>query len=447
VDLFPDVTVSHTHQIIYRLLARVNGTSPGSSAEALFLTWPSIDLKPGRILSSPQCGGILDKVTSLSRLGTYQLIKTSPATLEEVIKYADFIEEVELKAVFHQSAEEKLPDADALQNIINAQTPTLEGAPLTHVIPMTVPVYKCVGNYQNGTFVIAMQKTVAATLLLDNNAAIISTHSSGFIETVQSVNSSGGHTIVSTILADCTQSQAPAQLKTSVTTSGSPSVSVTPSVTGLGGDGRHGLLIYENYLSSSLQVTVGDTIVGRPSGPIAGYVKSYFDSVDGTYTYIELEPTDGIGKAACQAEEDMGVVVDGDGDLGPVVIGGGAVDIGGGIIDTSLPGESDADQGGTIAKNWCNNTGRALFSLHQIIRPQISSSTELTAELKVAYSPKVVMTLRSNHTSPFISKIGFDIDGPVLLGTKTKLNVNSAGYSKRVTTVVCCENDCPSLCP
>ena len=372
VDLFPDVRVPHTDQVIYRLLARLTGTSTGSGAEeALFLTWPAIDLKSGRILASSQCGGILDKVTSLSRLGTYQLIKTRPATLEDVIKYADFTEEVELKNVLHESAKEQLPDADAIQTIVNAPVPTLGGAPLTYVIPTNVAVYKCAGNHQNGTFTIAIPKTFAGTLVLDNGEGIVSTHTSGFIEIVQSVNSSGGHTVIHTTLADCTQSQAPVQLKTSVTTTGSPSTAVSPSATGLGGDGRQGLLIYENYLPSGLQVSVDDTVVGRPSGPLAGYVKSYFDSADGTFTYIELVPTDGIGKPACQAEDDMGIIIDGAGGLGPVVIGGGAVDIGGGDIDVGLPGESEADQAGTIAKTWCNSTGRVPFALHQIISPQV----------------------------------------------------------------------------
>ena len=67
---------------------------------------------------------------------------------------------------------------------------------------------------------------------------------------------------------------------------------------------------------------------------------------------------------------------------------------------------------------------------------QISSTADLTAELKVAYSPNVVMTLRSNHTSPFVSKIGFDLNGPVVLGTKTKVNVNAAGCERNTLTAV-----------
>ena len=74
----------------------------------------------------------------------------------------------------------------------------------------------------------------------------------------------------------------------------------------------------------------------------------------------------------------------------------------------------------------------------------MSSTAEMTAELKVAYSPNVVMTLRSNHTNPFVSKIGFDLNGPVVLGTKTKVNVDAAGYELHQTIV---RNDCTVLCP
>ena len=344
----------------------------GSGAEeALFVTGPSLRLELGRILVSSQCGGILDKVTSVSRLGTYRLIKTSPATLEDVIKYADFTERVELQSVFHDSAKEHLPDADALQAIVSAPIPTLEGAPVTYVIPTSVAVYKCAGNHRNGTSVIAIPKTSTDSLFLGNREGIVSTHSSGFIEIVHSIKFSGNHTFIHTTLADCTQSKAPVQLKTSITTTDSPSTTISPSVTGLGGDGRQGLLIYENYLPSGLQVSVGDTIVGRPSGPLAGYVKSYFDSADGTLTYIEMEPVSGIGKPACRVEA---MVVDGGDGLKPTVIGGDAFHIGGEDINTGrqadLPVESD-DQEGTIAKTWCDSSGRVPFALHQIIRTQV----------------------------------------------------------------------------
>lgn len=53
-----------------------------------------------------------------------------------------------------------------------------------------------------------------------------------------------------------------------------------------------------------------------------------------------------------------------------------------------------------------------------------SGTAKLTAEVKTTYSPNVTMTLRTNHTSPFVSKFGFEFDGNVVLFARTVVKLN-----------------------
>lgn len=367
VDLLADVRVFGADHAIYRMLGRFPST------ESLFITKPSLPLFSGHILASNQSGGILDKVSSIGTIGTYQLIKGSPASLEDVIKYTDFREEVQLTPVIHKAAIEYTPNSDALRQIVNSSFPSLQGAPRTLLIPPTMPVYKCVGNWANGTYVIAIPKS--SEILVDGEG-IASNQSSGFIEIVQSIEASGGHTFVHTTLASCSFAFAPDSVKSMVQTVSTPSSSLSPSIAGVAGDGRLGLLVYENQLPTNLHLSVGDAVVGRPSGPVAGYVRTLFNSFDDKMTYVELEPTSGIGKPLCTSTSSDGIVDGRDGGLNDVVITVGTS--GSSASDISLI--PDDDGRGTLSSSVCDYPADELeptFSLRRILNPEVAPCTNV----------------------------------------------------------------------
>ena len=358
VDLFSDVRVFSSDNIIYRMLGRFTST------ESLFITKPSLHLFRGYILASNQSGGILDKVSAVGSIGLYQLIKGIPASLEDVIKYADFSEQVKLSPVMHEAAVEFTPNFNALQQILNSSSSSLPGASRTLTIPASVSAYKCVGNWLNGTYVVAVPKS---SEILVGGEGIVSDISSGFIEIVQSLEASGGHTFVHTALADCSVAAAPSSVKFTVQTIGSPSTSLSPSITGVGGDGRLGLLVFENQLPSNLHLSVGDALVGRPSGPIAGYVRHSFNSFDDKITYIELEPTSGIGKPLCGSMSSDKIDVKGDDDLDDVVITVGTSD----IVSPSTSKPKDEGKG-SLSSSVCAHEVEPIFSLERILEPQVT---------------------------------------------------------------------------
>ena len=371
VDLFSDVRVFSIDNVIYRMLGRF------TAAESLFITKPSLQLSRDSILASNQSGGILDKVSAVGTIGSYQLIKGIPASLEDVIKYADFSEQVKLSPVMHEAAVEFTPNFDALQQILNSSPSSLPGASRTLPIPTSLPAYKCVGNWLNGTYTIAIPKS---SEILVGGEGIVSSISSGFIEIVQSIEASGGHTFVHTALADCTVAAAPSSVKSTVQTVNSPSTSLSPSITGIGGDGRLGLLVFENQLPSNLHLSVGDALVGRPSGPIAGYVRHSFNSFDDRITYIELEPTSGIGRPLCGSTSSDKIDVKSGDDLDEVVITVGTSDI------VSHSTSTPKDEGkGSLSSSVCDHSAHEvapIFSLERILEPQV---TQLSIEYRCLY--------------------------------------------------------------
>ena len=55
-------------------------------------------------------------------------------------------------------------------------------------------------------------------------------------------------------------------------------------------------------------------------------------------------------------------------------------------------------------------------------------NAKLTAEVKVTYNPNITMTLRSNHNSPFVTKLGFEFDGEISLFMRTVVDLDVKRY-------------------
>ena len=60
-----------------------------------------------------------------------------------------------------------------------------------------------------------------------------------------------------------------------------------------------------------------------------------------------------------------------------------------------------------------------------LLQVAVSDGTaKLTADVKVTYNPNITMTLRSNHTSPFVTKLGFEFDGKIKMFTRTVVDLD-----------------------
>ena len=296
VDLYPDVRVDPGTSTIYRLL--------GTSSYNYYITTPSLkDVYTGHILSSRQSGGILDKILAMTKWGAYQLIKASPAYLEELIKYADFIDTVDLEDIYDEAAIEIVPNVTALEAIAASSTPQLPGASQTIVFSPSVSVYKC-RRTSDGDIVIALSSVESEKLGLNpiSNQGFVSAHGSRRFEEVESIVSAGPHTIVHTSLASCSPNPLPPSVKLQVKTTGPSPVNKAPLVTGLGGTGLKGVLIFDNVSPSSLDLSVGDVIVGRPSGPAAGFLTDFYGSWDDSTTFLELNPSSGVGTSCSERD-------------------------------------------------------------------------------------------------------------------------------------------------
>ena len=377
VDLHRDVrVVNPSTSRIYRLLAAEDFN--------YYVVKPPLEkIFVGQILASRQSGGVLDKVLATSTFGQYQFVKANPAKLEEVFMYVDFIDSVTLEDVYDEAAVELIPNVGAFQSS------DLPGALQMAIVSPSTSIYKCKRSAKDGRIVIAARKNQASALTT-LTLGIVSHATSGFLEQVTAIHAAGLHTIVHTTLAICSNSLS--FIKLEVSERNVPQTIVSPSMTGVDGNGLDGIVIYENVLPSGLDLSVGDVIVGRPSGPVAGYVVDYYNSYDDVVTFIELDYASGVGVAPCASGR---------------------------------------------ASRWCDVTKGTLF-YHEIIKLGVSSLEgfrlsiktflifqDATSNTVVNYSPQIQMTFRSNHTSPFVSKLGFVFDGSITIGSQTNLSLSA----------------------
>eukprot|EP00118_Oscarella_pearsei_P024297 m.303372 g.303372 ORF g.303372 m.303372 type:complete len:4895 (+) comp40834_c0_seq19:159-14843(+) len=350
IDFQPDLrTIDPTVSVIYRLLS--------NDSFNYYITKPSLEgIFPGHIIASSQSGGILDKVLAMSALGGgYQVIKAGPAILEEVIKYADFVDSVELQDADDNFAHEIIPDINVIKDIQASPSLLLPGSSRTEVMSPLSSLHKCKRTAAGNTVIaIPSNKSV-----IRDYPGIVSLQSDGFLEEVVSIANAGLHAVVHTVLADC------AALR--------PNVNwkqfIPPSSTScFGGSGLKGILLYENTQVAGLNISVGDIIVGRPSGPVAGVVEDFYYSTDNGTMFLELSDS-GKPELACKGFD------------------------------------------------WCNRTDvrEPLFHYQGRSRP-FADSADVSSDVTISYWPEVQMTFRSNQTSPFVSKLGFILNGPIRIG-------------------------------
>eukprot|EP00118_Oscarella_pearsei_P018941 m.198025 g.198025 ORF g.198025 m.198025 type:complete len:2548 (+) comp39552_c0_seq11:586-8229(+) len=205
-----------------------------------------------------------------------------------------------------------------------------------------------------------MPRGKTKALTYEDYPGIISFQSNGFLEQVVSIFTAGRHTVVHTVLADCTLSGTNIYWNSSV---------LPFSLAAFGGGGQQGLLLYENTSALDLKLSVGDVIIGRPSGSVAGTLVDYYLSKDALF--LELSFSSNLERL-CHGFD------------------------------------------------WCNqlDAKQPIFHYQGIIRP-IAGSSDVLSNLSIGYWPEIQMTFRSNQSSPFVSKFGFVFDGPIRIGIST----------------------------
>ncbi|XP_022809251.1 uncharacterized protein LOC111346215 [Stylophora pistillata] len=253
---------------------------PKQDRVSLVLVAPkALKVQKGDILCSPQAGGIMHKIVKEISDGPFQLMLSAPAGLEEVIKYADFRDQVTAVQVDDDSTFEDEPDQDDLWDVISGNITFDKG----QVIVLSNEIYKCLGHtYDTG-------KIIAHSYFLviekNNNIPktgdiVVSNASDGFIETVVAVHRTHNTEYLETKFQRCeanSQWQGTRLQESKQRLSGSVSCS--------GGDNNEGLVLSKPE-DGGRQFFVDDPIIGRPSGGLIAKVIDVYSS--GNFLLVEV---------------------------------------------------------------------------------------------------------------------------------------------------------------
>lgn len=214
-----------------------------------------LNVKSGDILASAQAGGVFHKLYGVTHLFQLTLMTAQPASLRDVIRYADFSEQKQIHLLDDETSLEQTP-SDSLLGDGHAQ---LDSANRLHNLE-AVNVYKCKGR----SYLTSDGKTgtthhlVLETDRQDNSTyrvedLLVSRHSSGFLETVLGTWSTSVGTVVNTTLTECSN------LDTTTLTLSHP----LRKKSCVGGDNNAGLLMFDK--GSPTNVDIGDVVPGRDS--------------------------------------------------------------------------------------------------------------------------------------------------------------------------------------
>ncbi|XP_022808829.1 uncharacterized protein LOC111345812 [Stylophora pistillata] len=253
---------------------------PKQDTESLVLVAPrALKVKKNDILCSPQAGGIMHKIVKEIGDGPFQLMLSAPAGLEEVIKYADFRDQVTAVQVDDDSTFEDEPDQDDLWDVISGNITLDEG----RVIVLTNEIYKCLGHtYDTGKSIVHSYFLVIEK---NNNIPktgdiVVSNASDGFIETVVAVHRTNNTEYLETKFQRCGAN--------SHWTSASLQESkqrLSKSVSCRGGDNNEGLLLSKPE-SRGRQFSINDSIIGRPS---RGFIAKVIEAQSsGNFLLVEV---------------------------------------------------------------------------------------------------------------------------------------------------------------
>ncbi|XP_019614633.1 PREDICTED: uncharacterized protein LOC109462522 [Branchiostoma belcheri] len=263
--------------ILYRCPVRFS-----SWGATMFVNEGDLDIRIGQVLSSPQANGVLHKVEQVLKTDSYTVIVAHPATLEDMLDYSDFSQEVQLEMAVDMKRNEGAPELSEVERVLGGNG-TLNGSTV-RVITEDAPVYKCIGsramNEGEGSYHLLMRDLPANLSVGD---VIVSNHSNGILEQVIQQTTTPYGVFIQTLLQNCfTTFNFREDLKTTY------GVTLPASLPCSGGpEGAHGLLIVDSA-GREVDLETGDVVVGRRSGRLLAKVLNITPMAD--YTLVEVEP-------------------------------------------------------------------------------------------------------------------------------------------------------------
>ncbi|KAI8480739.1 hypothetical protein Bbelb_415320 [Branchiostoma belcheri] len=248
--------------ILYRCPVRFS-----SWGATMFVNEGKLDIQIGKVLSSPQANGVLHKVEQVVKTDSYTVMVAHPATLEDMLDYSDFSQEVQLQMAVDMKRNEGVPELSVVERVLSGNG-TLHGNTV-RVITEDMSVYKCIGaratNEGEGSYHLLMTDIPQNLSVGD---VIISNHSNGILEQVTQQTKTHLGVFIQTQLQDCfmyfnfreeLQTTGGAHLPTPMPCSGGP-------------DGADGLLVVDSA-GNDVNLQSGDTVVGRKSGRLLANVE------------------------------------------------------------------------------------------------------------------------------------------------------------------------------
>ncbi|XP_078598874.1 uncharacterized protein LOC144874520 [Branchiostoma floridae x Branchiostoma japonicum] len=269
--------VPSDHNILYRCPVRFS-----SWGATMFVNEGNLDIRIGQVLSSPQANGVLHKVEQVMKTGDYTVIVAHPATLEDMMDYSDFSQEVQLEMAVDMKRNEGVPELSVVERVLSGNG-TLDGSAV-RVIAEDTSVYKCIGaramNGGEGSYHLLMRDIPDHLSVGD---VIVSNHSNGILEQVFQQTRTPYGVFIQTRLHDCfTNFTFREDLKTT------DGATLPESLPCSGGpDGAHGLLIVDSA-GQEVDLQTGDVVVGRRSGRFLAKVLSITAAPE--YALVEVEP-------------------------------------------------------------------------------------------------------------------------------------------------------------
>ncbi|CAH1231914.1 TNXB [Branchiostoma lanceolatum] len=265
--------------ILYRCPVRLS-----SWGATMFVNEGELDIRIGQVLSSPQANGVLHKVEQVIKTGVYTMIVAHPATLEDMLDYSDFSQEVQLEMAVDMKRNEGVPELSVVERVLSGNE-TLDGSNV-RVIMEDASVYKCIGaramNEGEGSYHLLMRDTPDHLSVGD---VIVSNHSNGILERVikQTTTARPHGVFIQTKLQDCFTSF---NLREELETTDGEPLQVTLPCSG-GPDGTDGLLVV-NAVGKEVDLEPGDVVVGRRSGRLLAKVMNI--TLAAEYTLVEVKP-------------------------------------------------------------------------------------------------------------------------------------------------------------
>ncbi|CAH1252389.1 TNC [Branchiostoma lanceolatum] len=263
--------------ILYRCPVRFS-----SWGATLFVIEGDLDIRIGQVLSSPQANGVLHTVEQVLETEGYTVIVAHPASLEDMLDYSDFSQEVQLEMAVDMKRNEGVPEMSEVERLLSGNG-TFHGKTV-RVITEDMAVYKCIGaramNGGVGSYHLLMRDIPYHLAVGD---VIVSNHSNGILEQVTKQTKNQLGVFIQTQLQDCFTSL---NFREELETTDGGRLPPPLPCTG-GPDGADGVLVTDTE-GKDVDLHTGDVVVGRKSGRLLAEVLR-ITTVSG-YMLVEVEP-------------------------------------------------------------------------------------------------------------------------------------------------------------